>query len=297
MTDEPTGGTEHTVSQGDVSVHRVVETDGTGVVATVELRSATDEPVRVEMVETVPDEFTVESTGFKPEAMPDGKAVSEERLSFEQTVADEPEEVAYGLMLADPVETVAFDPPTIETVEPVAAGATKGNDGSAGDRGVEVRLDRLSARVEEFAAYAESLGTLVYVHGSSDEFADHFDERTSDIDDWVASPRVEFDEAVETVHDDVDSLDDELAALRDAIDEVTTSMERVREEMATLRDELGELQAVRESLSEALSEQVSTSRAGVESSAEPAADSEEESVVSDGVTGTEEGLDDEYGQR
>lgn len=412
MTDDATGGTEHTVSQGDVSVHRVIETDGTGVVASVDLRSAADEPVLVEVVEELPDDLPVESRGFKPEAMPDGKSVSDDRLVLEQAVADESEEVVYGLMLSEPVERVSFDAPAIETVEPVAAGASATEDddrvdesdveaadtadgakpgdtaadgsedgdeaadgddkpmpslsnsnGSAidigvdesdsepetvdgsdsepetgddheregiaddtnerpGQRSVDVRLDRLSARVEEFAAYAEALGTLVDEHGTPPEFVDRFDERIDELDDQVTATRAEFrddaDEissAVEDVEedvgeletdvaavgdetdalrDDVDALNDELAALRTELDAVSTSMEHVREETATLREELRELQAVHGSLAESLAGWASSSTDGVESGAEADADTDGTSVVSDGGTAPEEDLDDEY---
>jgi len=245
MTDEP-GGSEHTVSKGGISVHRAVETDGTEVVATVELRSAADDPILVEVVEKLSDDLPVESTGFKPGAMPDEKEVPDGRLRFEQVVADEPRVVVYGLTLPESVETVAFDPPVIETTEPVATGATDDPDANADDaddrrrRSVDVRLDRLSARVEEFAACAESLEALVDEHGTPDEFVDRFDERIDEhIDDRVASARTAFHE-VETIRGDVDSLDDELAALCEELDEVVASMERVRAETATLREELRE---------------------------------------------------------
>lgn len=413
MTDDATGGTEHTVSQGDVSVHRDIETDGTGVVGTIDLRSAADEPVLVEVVEELPDDLPVESSGFKPEAMPDGKEVSDDRLVLEQAVTDEPEEVVYGLMLSEPVETLSLDAPAIEAVEPVAAGASAAEDDDSidegdveaddsaadakpgnpaadepedgdeaadgddeptlslsnpsgseidigvdesdpepetidesdsnpdtgsdhdpgavaddsnegpGRRSVDVRLDRLSARVEEFAAYAESLGTLVDEHGTPPEFVDRFDERIDELDDQVASTRAEFREDVDEIgnavedveadvgeletdvaavgdetdalRDDVDSLDDEIAALRTELDAVSTSMERVREETATLREELRELQAVHGSLAEALAGWSSSPQTdGVESTAETDADSDGASVVSDGGTTPEEDTDDEY---
>ena len=393
MPDEPTGGSEHTVSRGDVSVHRKIESDGTGVVATVELRSAADEPMLVEVAEELPDDFPVESTGFKPEAMPDGKTVSDGRLRFEQAVVDEPVEVVYGLMLSEPVEELDFDAPSIESIEPVAAGAsaddagagdaaeavaeesTDGADGASDEppalslslsdpdgseagasddagstepetasqpnepesvaadgserqprsggaderdrRSVDIRLDRLSARVEEFAAYAESLGTLVDEHGTPPEFVDRFDERIDDVDDRVATVRAELSEEVETVRedvteaggtiedveedvrdvedevasvgdetaelrDDIDSLDDELAALREELDEVATSMERVREETATVREELRELQAIRGSLSDALAGWASSPGGDAEPGVDSDGDSDGASVVSDG---------------
>jgi archaellum component FlaC len=389
MTDEPTGGSEHTVSQGDVSVHRTVEPDGTGVVATVELSSAADEPVLVEVAENLSDDLPVESIGFKPGAMPDGKELSDDRLRFEQAVADELEEVVYGLMLSEPVGTVAFDAPAIESVEPVAAGATERDDepgdaaagettagdtdaelsagtaeavadttdesigelpelsltdtddpetgvtdeleltgvedtGSAtgpedaddhGRRSVDVRLDRLSARVEEFAAYADTLGALVDEHGTPDEFVDRFDDRIDDVDGRVASARAEFQDEVGTVREDVsavedevtevgaetddlrdevESLDGDLAALRGELDETSASMERVREETARLREELRELQAVRGSLAEAFAGWASSSGDGTESNAASGGGSGEVSVVSDGGSASAEDRDEEY---
>lgn len=313
MSDESTGGIEHAVSQRDVDVHRTVDTDGTGVVATVELRSTADEPVLVEVVDTLPDDLPVESAGFKPEAMPDSKAASDDRLAFEQAVVDEPEEVVYGLALSEPVEDLDLGEPVVEAVEPVAAGVAadqsadtttpdeeSGDPGGSDDaeegdgteatddagtvawaetderpsdstadgpqpaseeggepsrrRSVDVRLDQLSARVEEFAAYAESLQTLVDTHGTPPEFVDRFDERIDEVTEQVADARTEVDETVGTVREDVDSLDDEVARLRDDLDEVAASMEQVREETATLREELSELQSMRGSLSEALAE-------------------------------------------
>jgi len=115
-------------------------------------------------------------------------------------------------------------------------GAAEGID----RRSVEVRLDRLSARIEEFAAYAAALEDLIDEHGTATEFADRMerdlaalDGRVESIHQTVEAVRDTHGEDVDALQEQTDALDQRIASARRALE---TDVEEVRDRVDTVDD-------------------------------------------------------------
>lgn len=99
-------------------------------------------------------------------------------------------------------------------------------------RSLEVRLDRLSARVEEMASYATALEAIIDEYGTGTEVVEGIERRLDDLDGRLASLRADFDDAHDTYAEDLDSvqadvssLDDDLERLDETVDDLGTAVE------------------------------------------------------------------------
>ncbi|MFC7176086.1 hypothetical protein [Halosegnis marinus] len=119
MTEDNSADGTHTVAQGDVEVTRRLETDGRALIGHVQLRSTAGGPTVVELVDPVPDDVTVESAAFDPDAGPDDGTAGTESIRVEHEVGEDTARVVYGLMLAEPADTAGFEPPRVVRTRPV----------------------------------------------------------------------------------------------------------------------------------------------------------------------------------
>lgn len=144
--------------------------------------------------------------------------------------------------------------------------ATDGGEDGSDRRSVEARIDWLSARVGEFAAYTDALEELIDEHGTAPEFIDRIegevdslDERLDDVDDRVEGLQDRADEIESGVEEDVDriegTLEDHSAehdSLEGRIDDLDTELEEVRESVRSVEGDVAdvseEVGAMREDL-------------------------------------------------
>lgn len=172
---------------------------------------------------------------------------------------------------AEALVDAADGDPSLDADESAETG-TGGTD----RRSVELRVDRLSARVEEFATYAGALESFIDEKGTAPEFVDRVESRVDEIDDRVTATREDLDDEMGAVRQDLetevasvreettaetDELREELettrsevTALRDDLETVRSDVTELREEVATLSDDVEELTGMRESLASALSD-------------------------------------------
>ena len=135
-------------------------------------------------------------------------------------------------------------------------------------RSTELRVDRLSARVEEFATYAEALEPFLDEHGTAPEFVDRVESRVDDIDERItdtrndlemkldeeaAAIRAELSTETTDLRSELEETRSEVAALRDDLGTVQEDVTALREEIAALSEDVGELTEMRESMATALS--------------------------------------------
>lgn len=196
---------------------------------------------------------------------------------------------------------VAFKNPESATSQPERAGGdtpepsrtdvrddhvqTFGSDRSDEDRGgatvprsLEIRLDHLTARVEEFAAYADAIEGIIDQYGTGTELVDGIErdleslnQRLTALDDRVTTVRETHQEDVETVREHhqedaeaircriervetaVDDTDARVGSLESETERLDDGLASVRDDTDGLRarlDEFGEeLQALRETIS------------------------------------------------
>lgn len=107
-------------------------------------------------------------------------------------------------------------------------------------RSVSVRIDRLSARVEEFAAYAESLEALIDDHGTAPEFIDRMEGGLADLDARVESIRQEVNTVEETHDEDVDDLREKTDGLEHRLDSARQTLET---ELDDVRGQVGDIRS------------------------------------------------------
>ncbi|MFC6942845.1 hypothetical protein ACFQE8_23275 [Salinirubellus sp. GCM10025818] len=103
-------------------------------------------------------------------------------------------------------------------------------------RSVGVRIDRLNARIEEFAAYADALEDLIDDHGTAPEFIDRTERDLADLDARVESIRQEVNTVEETHDEDVDDLREKTDGLDRRIDSARQALET---ELGDLRGQVG----------------------------------------------------------
>lgn len=204
---------------------------------------------------------------------PDGEVELDVESTSEGDEEDDPVADASGPSPDTDAEALvdAADGVNLDADEPAETG-TGGTD----RRSVELRVDRLSARVEEFATYAGALESFIDEKGTAPEFVDRVESRVDEIDDRVTATREDLDDEVGEVRADLetevasvreettaetDELREELettrsevTALRDDLETVRSDVTELREEVATLSDDVEELTGMRESLASALSD-------------------------------------------
>jgi len=163
------------------------------------------------------------------------------------------------------------------TPGPTASGTeervTDGGDGSD-RRSVEARIDWLSARVGEFAAYTDALEELIDEHGTAPEFIERIegevaslDDRLDDVDDRVGSLRDRADDIESSVEDDVDRIDADIDRVEDTLADHSAERDALEGRIDDLESELGEVResvrSVEGNVSE-VSEEVSAMREDIE---------------------------------
>jgi uncharacterized protein YoxC len=128
MTDEPDPDIPVSVTTGEVRVGKAFEPDRFPVPAIAfEIESLADEPIRIRLVDDIPESFPMEGVGFHPDYEGDNwTAYRDNRVAYERTI--EPGEAVltvYGIRIDDPEEAEDFlDNPEIELIEHGEAAAT-----------------------------------------------------------------------------------------------------------------------------------------------------------------------------
>ncbi|WP_336136881.1 hypothetical protein [Natronomonas amylolytica] len=180
------------------------------------------------------------------------------------------------------IEAALEDGP-YDTSEPENRTEAEDDSESTGDerspetrRSLELRIDHLSARIEEFAAYTAGLEELLDDHGTASTFIDRMEEELATLDEGLQSTRDDVDAVRENHDEDVsdlrertDRLDERLDGVRedfetgledvhDRVETVEDDVQALREEVGELRAEVAELENLRESLADALTPSAST---------------------------------------
>jgi hypothetical protein len=128
MANDPGPDIPVTVSTGEVRVGKAFEADRFPVPAIAfEIESLADEPIRVRLVDDIPESFPMEGVGFHPDYEGDNwTAYRDNRVAYERTL--EPGEsvlTVYGIRIDDPEEADDFlGDPEIELIEHGDAAAT-----------------------------------------------------------------------------------------------------------------------------------------------------------------------------
>jgi hypothetical protein len=128
MANDPGPDIPVTVSTGEVRVGKAFEADRFPVPAVAfEIESLADEPIRVRLVDDIPESFPMEGVGFHPDYEGDNwTAYRDNRVAYERTL-DPGESVltVYGIRIDDPGEADDFlGDPEIELIEHGDAAAT-----------------------------------------------------------------------------------------------------------------------------------------------------------------------------
>ena len=118
---DPESDPSVSVSADEVRVGKAFEADRFPVPAIAfEIESLAEEPIRIRLVDHIPESFAMEGVGFHPDYDSDNwTAYRDHRVAYERTL-DPGESVltVYGIRIDDPSEAESFlDEPTIELVE------------------------------------------------------------------------------------------------------------------------------------------------------------------------------------
>ena len=146
MANDPDPETPVSVATGEVRVGKAFEADRFPVPAIAfEIESLADEPVRIRLVDQIPESFAMEGVGFHPDYDSENwTAYRDHRVAYERTL-DPGESVltVYGIRIDDPSEADPFlDEPTVELIEP--DDVTPGSDEVLGRDTTQVVRDALS---------------------------------------------------------------------------------------------------------------------------------------------------------
>jgi archaellum component FlaC len=146
MANDPDPDTSVSVSTGEVRVGKTFEAERFPVPAVAfEIESLVDDPIRIRLVDRIPDSFGMEGVGFHPDYDSDNwTAYRDHRVAFERTL--EPRETVltvYGIRIDDPSEADAFlDEPSVELIE--ADETDQGSGDVLGRETTQVVRDALS---------------------------------------------------------------------------------------------------------------------------------------------------------
>ena len=177
----------------------------------------------------------------------------------------------------DGAEPPATAPPS-ERSEADGQNADGDEKAQATRRSVDARIDWLSARVDEFAAYTTALEELIDDHGTAPEFIERMEGNLDDLEGRLESVQADVDSiqeahrtATEDLHRKTDDLDQRLDEARTTLeaelddidgrvsDEVERIDGRVSDEVERIDDDLADQRAVAETHTDEidrLSEQV-----------------------------------------
>lgn len=178
------------------------------------------------------------------------------------TATDETEPVL-GPDRAEPPESA----PSSDRSEPEGERAGGSERGETTRRSVDARIDWLSARVDEFAAYTTALEELIDDHGTAPEFMERMEGDLEDLEGRLESVQEDVDSveaahrtATEDLHRKTDDLDQRLDEARTTLEaELEDIDDRVSDSVERIDDDLADQQAVVETHSddiERLTEQV-----------------------------------------
>lgn len=105
---------ETTVRGDDVAVTRHLQMRDEKIICRIVIELLSQKrAATVHVVDAFPHFLPVDAVGFKSDKKPDDGDISLHKVSIKQTVETEPVEIVYGIKLAEPVESVEFDPPTV----------------------------------------------------------------------------------------------------------------------------------------------------------------------------------------
>jgi archaellum component FlaC len=153
MANDPDPETSVSVSRGEVRVDKTFEADRFPVPAIAfEIESLADDPIRVRLVDQIPESFAMEGVGFHPDYDSDNwTAYRDHRVAYERTL--EPMEsvlTVYGIRIDDPAEAESFlGEPSVELVEPDATESGSGD--VLGRETTQVVRDALSGEGSDLA--------------------------------------------------------------------------------------------------------------------------------------------------
>ena len=278
MSDEVYHEDVKTVSRDGVTVERELVCEEAGITGQFAVTSRRDDPVRVRVVDDLPEYFPIDDVAFEAESAPDSGDISTERVAATRVVADEPVRIRYGIVPSEPVAEVRWSAPTVERVEPVEAAdapreeATGGSVGPVSDLadlfegesgtdagngtdedtadGVDAgpvaempgetgdgvpgsfgaRLDHLSARVEEFAAYAAAVEPLVDERGGGSQLLADIESDLAGLDRRLDAIRAE----VETVREEREEREEAVTDLREGLDRVDEALDAAESDLQRL---------------------------------------------------------------
>lgn len=109
---------ETTVRGDDVAVTRHLRMRDEKIICRIEIQPISQKPeAMVHVVDEFPHFLPIDAVGFKSDLKPDDGDISLHQVSIKQTVETEPVEIVYGIKLAEPVESVEFDAPTVQEVD------------------------------------------------------------------------------------------------------------------------------------------------------------------------------------
>lgn len=127
------------------------------------------------------------------------------------------------------------------------AGDDGGGDTGTADadvpRSLELRVDRLSARVEEFGTYATALEELLDTHGTGSEIIDRLEDDIDTLDDRVQSIRDDLERRSSQYAANLTEIERQADALEEQVDATESSlMSHVDSVEAELSDELARVE-------------------------------------------------------
>ena len=215
---DPESDPSVSVSADEVRVGKAFEADRFPVPAIAfEIESLAEEPIRIRLVDHIPDSFAMEGVGFHPDYDSDNwTAYRDHRVAYERTL-DPGESVltVYGIRIDDPSEAESFlDEPTIELVE-------TDDDPDAGDvlgrETTQVVRDALSSGGEDGLSDLDA-GSLLGDEAEADipdaeseaDAGGEADEATDDEADEAPDPREladDLDSAMRAGDEDVTRIE------------------------------------------------------------------------------------------
>jgi archaellum component FlaC len=145
---------------------------------------------------------------------------------------------------------------------PSANGDRRGDRDTDVARSVELRIDRLSARVQEFETYATALQELIDTHGTGPEIVERMNAEFDAVDDELQSVRAELETLSEQRAETVAELTDRADAVEDRLDETHDALSSDIDDVRThLDDELARIDtelATRDTTLDSLDDRVTT---------------------------------------
>jgi len=205
------------VSTGDVRVGKGFEAERFPVPAVAfEIESLADEPIRIRLVDRIPESFAMEGVGFHPDYDSDNwTAYRDHRVAYERTL-DPGESVltVYGIRIDDPDEATAFlDEPTVELLDIDTGdgdidGDTTGSEDILGRETTQVVRDALSGNGAADLSAAEETDAASDADSEPASLLDDEDVTPQPTDDDLASVMGDRDESVHAV--DTEGADSEM---------------------------------------------------------------------------------------